>query len=181
LSNIKASETFRQESMAEHSACASSSASSGKRREAARARSVPYRQPFVITTIICAIHYLGLIASATSLILFFIHPTPLATHIFVATLGFSAVTWLIAFFKRRSTHCPLCKGTPLINSGALVHSKAFRLSPFNHGVSACLSIIANQKFCCMYCGNTYDLLKRPSHLRNRTPEEDLYYRQDPPP
>ena len=60
----------------------------------------------------------------------------------VAGSMFSAIMWLIAFFKRRAAYCPLCKGTPLINSGALPHSRARRLFPLNHGVTATLSIIA---------------------------------------
>ncbi|MBC7980220.1 MAG: hypothetical protein H7Y36_06630 [Armatimonadetes bacterium] len=100
------------------------------------------------------------------MITFFIQPTHLATRVFAASLVCTAVTWLIAFLKRRNTHCPLCKGTPLINSGALTHQKAFRLYPFNHGVTATLSLIASQKFRCMYCGTNFDILKTPSHLRN---------------
>jgi hypothetical protein len=73
--------------------------------------------------------------------------------------------WIIAFFKRRAAHCPLCKGTPLLNSGARPHAKARRFYPFNHGMTATLSIIATQRFCCMYCGSDFDLLKTPSHRR----------------
>ncbi|MBG7607085.1 MAG: hypothetical protein IZT59_03510 [Verrucomicrobia bacterium] len=78
-------------------------------------------------------------------------------------MGFTVVTWLISFFKRRHTHCPLCKGTPLINSGALAHQKATKTFPFNHGVSATISIIATHKSRCMYCGTLFDMLKIPSH------------------
>ncbi|MFD2257411.1 hypothetical protein ACFSSA_12070 [Luteolibacter algae] len=113
--------------------------------------------------ILCAIHYLGVIASITTLVLFFLNPQPFTTKVLVACLGFTAFTWLLAFFKRRHTHCPLCKGTPLINSGALAHQKAVRIFPLNHGVTATLSIIATQQFRCMYCGTAFDMLKTPSH------------------
>jgi hypothetical protein len=86
----------------------------------------------------------------------------------VGGILFSALTWLIAFFKRRGAFCPLCKGTPLINSGARAHIQARRIPPFNYGVSAILSIIANQKFSCMYCGSYFDLLKPPTHRRRGT-------------
>lgn len=85
----------------------------------------------------------------------------------IAGTVFTIVTWLIASFKRRSALCPLCRGTPLINSGALAHSKAVRFPPLNHGVSAIISIIATQRFCCMYCGSSFDMLKTPSHLRGK--------------
>ena len=92
-------------------------------------------------------------------------PSRLASRVILCGIIFCAFSWLLAFFKRRTAHCPLCKGTPLFNSGALAHSKAIRIFPFNHGVSATLSIIATQKFCCMYCGSDFDLLKTPSHIR----------------
>ncbi|QTN31768.1 hypothetical protein HZ994_05320 [Akkermansiaceae bacterium] len=139
----------------------------GKRDPVSRLRSVPHRQPFVRAVIISAMHYMGIIAAATTLTVYLFQPSPLATKVLVATLGYTAATWLVAFFKRRNTHCPLCKGTPLINSGALPHKKAFRLYPFNQGVSATLSIIATQKFRCMYCGTGFDILKEPSHLRGK--------------
>lgn len=103
--------------------------------------------------------------TVTAFVLFFMEPSQLATQVILCGIAFSVVTWIIAFFKRRSAHCPLCKGTPLINSGALAHSKATRIYPLNHGVSATLSIIATQTFRCMYCGSDFDLLKTPSHLR----------------
>jgi hypothetical protein len=105
------------------------------------------------------IHYLGIIASITTLVVFFIQPSPLATKVFMICIAFSALSWLIAFCKRRQTHCPLCKGTPLINSGALPHQKAVRWFPLNHGVTATFSIILFQKFRCMFCGTLFDMLK----------------------
>jgi len=112
-------------------------------------------------------HYIGILATATTLAVFLIEPSDLATRVLIVSLVFTAVTWLMAFFKRRATHCPLCKGTPLINSGAIPHRKAFRIYPFNHGVSATFSIIATQKFRCMDCGTGFDILKDPSHLRGK--------------
>lgn len=112
-------------------------------------------------------HYFGWITTVTAFVLFFIEPSQLASKVILGGLGFSGVTWLIAFFKRRSAYCPLCKGTPLIDSGALAHSKATRLYPLNYGTSATLSIIATQTFRCMYCGSDFDLLKTPSYQRGK--------------
>jgi hypothetical protein len=98
-------------------------------------------------------------------VLFVVDPSQLARNVILGGIGFSLVTWVIAFFKRRAAHCPLCKGTPLVNSGARPHSRAKRIFPFSHGVSATLSIIATQTFRCMYCGSDFDRLKTPSHLR----------------
>ena len=132
-----------------------------------RARSLPSSQPYTVAVVFSSLHYFGLITTATAFVLFFMEPSQLATKVILGGLGFSGLTWLIAFFKRRSAHCPLCKGTPLINSGALAHSKATRFYPLNHGTSATLSIIATQTFRCMYCGSDFDLLKTPSYQRDK--------------
>jgi hypothetical protein len=108
-----------------------------------------------------------MLAAVTTIVIFMLHPTHLATEVLIACIIFCAFTWLLAFFKRRSTHCPLCKGTPLINTGALAHQKATKIWPLNHGVSATLSIIATQTFRCMYCGTAFDLMKTPSHLTGK--------------
>ncbi|MEO7098075.1 MAG: hypothetical protein ABI162_01850 [Luteolibacter sp.] len=129
-----------------------------------RARSLPSRKPFDVAVAFSMAHYLAIVTTVTAFVCYFISPSQKASKFIVAGIIFSAFTWLFAFFKRRATHCPLCKGTPLINSGALTHTKAVRLYPFNHGVTSTLSIIATQRFRCMYCGSDFDLLKPPSHL-----------------
>ncbi len=141
--------------------------SSAGRSKVLRARSLPSGRSFTVAVFFSALHYLGLITTTTALVLFLVEPDVLAMKMIVGGLVFSGATWLIAFFKRRSAHCPLCKGTPLINSGALAHSKATRLYPFNHGVTATLSVIATQTFRCMYCGSDFDLLKTPSYQRGK--------------
>lgn len=132
-----------------------------------RARSLPSSKPFNVAVFFSALHYLTLLALITSLVMFIDSPGILDTQLVVGSLIGAGFTWFIAFAKRRCAFCPLCKGTPLINSGARVHSRAKRLYPLNHGVSASISIIANQKFSCMYCGSEFDLLKTPSHLRDK--------------
>ncbi len=129
-----------------------------------RARSLPSRRPFDTAVFFSMIHYLGLVTTVTSFVCYLMAPSELASRFIVGGLIFSATSWLLTFFKRRAAHCPLCKGTPLVNSGAHTHTKAVRILPFNHGITAVLSIIATQKFRCMYCGSDYDLLKPPSHL-----------------
>lgn len=114
---------------------------------------------------------MGLILVITALALFLRSPSNLAGGLILGGIVFGIVMWVIAFFKRRAAHCPLCKGTPLINSGARAHSKAIRMFPLNQGVSAIISIIATRRFNCMYCGSTFDMLKTPSHLRGRNAED----------
>lgn len=128
------------------------------------ARSVPSARPFRVAVFFSALHFLGLVAAVTALAGFFLQPSQLASHLLMGGIIFSGLSWLIAYFKRRGVHCPLCKGTPLVNSGAMPHVRARRIRPFNHGVSAVLSIMATQKFRCMYCGSDYDLLKPRTRL-----------------
>lgn len=128
-------------------------------------RSVQYSRPFIRAVFFTALHYMGILGAATTLAILLVEPSPLAIRTLVAFLCFSAVSWLISYFKRRSTFCPLCKGTPLMNSGAIPHKNATRIFPFDHGVSAVLSIIATQKFRCMYCGTGFDILKEQSQQR----------------
>lgn len=121
-----------------------------------------------------AVHYLCLVATVTCAVLFVIHRDKQTSTPLIACMGLSVATWVWAFFKRRSARCPLCKGTPLLNSGALPHGRAVRLAPLNHGVSASLSLLFTQTFRCMYCGNLYDLLKPSAASRPQaeTPRED---------
>jgi hypothetical protein len=137
-----------------------------------RARSLPSGRPFRVAVFFFAIHYLGIVVAITALVCFIREPSQLASHILLGGMAFSAITWFIAFFKRRSAICPLCKGTPLFNSGARTHVRAKRIFPFNHGITATLSILATQRFRCMYCGSDFDLLKSPTRLLHGIPPEE---------
>jgi hypothetical protein len=137
------------------------------RNPVVRRRSVPHRGPFVLAVALSLLHLMCVTAAITALVLFIDQPSQLGSRVFVACLGVSGFTWLLAFFKRRRTHCPVCKGTPLINGGALVHQKAYRIFPLNHGTTASLAVMATQKFRCMYCGTDFDLLKTPTHKRTK--------------
>lgn len=136
--------------------------SSRKGRLEAKARSIRHKRPFVGAVLASAIHYLCLVATVTCGVIFALDPQQRTMRALVACLGLSLVSWLIAYFRRRAAVCPLCKGTPMLHSGALPHAKAFRLPPFNHGVTAVLSTLVSQQFTCMYCGCRFDLLKESS-------------------
>lgn len=134
-----------------------------KREQFQRARSLPHRRPYVSAVFFHAISYLALISIATCIYLHFHHPSDEASRIIMISIFVYALSAVIAYFKSRKVLCPLCKGTPLRNTGARPHSKAWRLRPFSHGTTATLSILASQKFRCMYCGSNFDLLKTPTH------------------
>jgi len=120
-----------------------------------------------------AVHYLCLCAWITCMVMFIINPKePLASYFLIGSMVASVLTWIWAFFKRRAARCPLCKGTPLLNSGALPHGRAVRVPPFNYGVTATLSLLCTQEFRCMYCGSLYDLLKPPPSTKPPAPAPD---------
>lgn len=132
-----------------------------------RARSIHNKQPFAIAVFFTLLHYLCVLGLITCIVILAISPTP-RTVIPPLVISFAAslVTWLISFLRRRSARCPLCKGSPLLESGAVKHSRAYRLPPLNHGATAVFGILFLNRFRCMYCGTPYDLLKKSSSARN---------------
>jgi hypothetical protein len=132
-----------------------------------RARSLHDKRAIHIAVFFTLVHYLCLIALATCGVILALHPSPTVISPLAASAVASLATWLVAFLKRRGARCPLCKGTPLLDTGAAKHAKAFRLRPLNHGSTAVLGILFLHRFRCMYCGTAYDLLKRPTQERRR--------------
>ncbi len=130
-----------------------------------RARSLHDKRPYHVAVFFTLIHYLCVIAFLTCTVILILRPGEESVQIFVGSLAACLITWLVAFIKRRSVRCPLCKGTPLLDGGASKHAKAFRLPPLNHGNTAVLGILFLQRFRCMYCGTPYDLLKKSSQQR----------------
>jgi len=130
-----------------------------------RARSLHDKRPYNIAVFFAVIHYLCVVALLTCVVIVILNPVPGSVRILVASLIACLVSWLFAFFKRRSVRCPLCKGSPLFDSGAVKHSKAYRLPPLNHGNTAVLGILFLNRFRCMYCGTSYDMLKKSSQQR----------------
>lgn len=129
----------------------------------AKARSIRRKRPFVVAGAAAAVHYLCLVATVTCGVLFVLHPRIDTVLALIGSLGLAVASWIIGYFKRRSALCPLCNGTPLLDSGALPHVRAVWIPPFNHGVSAVLSMMFTQRFTCMYCGCRFDLLKDTTH------------------
>jgi hypothetical protein len=128
-------------------------------------RSLSVTQPFYTAIFIVLLHWLGFATFVTAAFLSSSLPHSLTIPWMTGSLIFSGVMWIIGILKRRQAYCPLCRGTPLIDSRARVHEKAKRIWPFNHGMTALLSIIATHKFRCMYCGSEYDMLKDTARRR----------------
>ncbi len=124
-----------------------------------RARSVPYRKPYIWALLVSAFFYLALVGCAAALFALAASPGKNAASLLIGFGGFSAFLWLFSFFKRRSCHCPLCKGTPFLDNSAGQHEKAVRFFPLNYGTSNVIRALVRQHFRCQYCGTTFDLLK----------------------
>jgi hypothetical protein len=144
---------------------------SSSRTRVSRARSLPSARPFRVAVLFTSLHYLAMVATLTALGMVLAYPSQSASLFFVCGLVVCAITWLVAFFKRRATSCPLCRGTPLLDTGARTHARAWRFLPLNHGTTAVVSIMCCQRFRCMYCGSDYDLLKPSSRLHGHEETE----------
>lgn len=145
-------------------------------KNATKARSLRHPRPFVLAVALAAVHFLTLFAAITSVVLFIMDPQELTMQLLLGSVATSIFTWILAYFKRKAVLCPLCKGTPLFNSGAMPHPNATRLWPFNYGLSAVLSLLFTQHFRCMYCGCRYDLLREPRDHRHIDDEEGPRFR-----
>ena len=118
--------------------------------------------------VVTFVHYVAVVAAGTlGFILIRTHDVGVAYWLAYA-LGAIAITWVIGYIFRRSARCPLCKGTPLLDTKASKHRKAVRIRPFNFGATALLHLTFSYRFRCMYCGTPFDLLRKPGqHLEHR--------------
>ena len=130
-----------------------------------RNRSLPNKWPFFRALFWSFLHWAALCWFIATLIVLLIHRDLHAAYLAAAALAAVGLTWLFSFLARGKARCPLCKGTPYLNTGAGTHQKAVRIFPLNHALTAMLSTIFTLRFRCMFCGTRYDLLK-PSHRKH---------------
>lgn len=135
-------------------------------------RSLPSSRPFRSASILFILSALGLLTASVAAVLWIRQSSFIAFEGLILAIVFTILMWITAYFKRREAFCPLCKGTPLLDCGAIPHSKSKKIFPFNRGITATLSVATKQKFCCMYCGSEFDLLKNPK--RHRGTKIDIY-------
>ena len=124
-----------------------------------RARSVPFKRPFLIAVAITSVYYLFTLGALTALAGFIVLRTKEAAYTLIGLVAVALLIWTISPVKRRDARCPLCKGSPYLNTGAHLHEKATKLPILNHGHSNVFRTIFAQNFRCMYCGTPYDFLK----------------------
>lgn len=128
-------------------------------------RSLFHKRAFVSASVLALLQYLSLIAAITlGFILTQARETPV-TISFISAIGVFVLSWIIGYFHRSSAKCPLCKGTPLLDSAAVKHKNAFKVRPLNYGTTAQVSLLMSHRFRCMYCGTGFDLLRKSSSSR----------------
>jgi hypothetical protein len=134
-----------------------------------RGRSVPHTSPYRVTALLSLLYYLTLVGLFTSLVMlvrkYFLRHGDVTDllALFLCFILASVIIWITSYIQRRSVKCPLCKGTPLLDTAAAKHIKARRIWPLNYGTTAVLRVTFTQSFRCMYCGTPYDLTRKPSH------------------
>lgn len=106
-----------------------------------------------------SLFFLSLTALFTSFLAYFITTSPVAVTFLIAFPILTIVIWSAAYLSRRKAYCPLCKGTPLLDSRASMHSRATRIFPLNYGTTNLLRMLLTRRFRCQFCGSPFDLLK----------------------
>jgi hypothetical protein len=127
-----------------------------------KAHTVHDKRSLSVAVFFTLLHYLCVIGFLTSVGIIMAYPTARSVPPATAFAAASLVTWFVSFVRRRSARCPLCKGSPLYDSGAAKHVKALRVRPLSYGTTAVFSILFLNRFRCMYCGTPCDMLKAPS-------------------
>jgi uncharacterized membrane protein (DUF485 family) len=136
------------------------------KRSADGYRSLPHKRAFISASVLALIQYLALVAAITLCFILTRVEGRYVTAGFIAAIVVVALSWFIGYFHRRSAKCPLCKGTPLLDSAAAKHTKALRVPPLNYGTTAQISLLMSHRFRCMYCGTGFDLLRKPTSFRD---------------
>lgn len=141
-----------------------------------RYRSIPYRAPFYMAVVWTLVHWCSIAATITLFVLFLIHHQSGHGGPYKRPMIFAAattvLTLIISHYKRRAARCPLCIGTPLINTGARTHKRSIKFGPLSESATSVMSIALTQQFRCMYCGTRYDLLKTPRRKKYENDESD---------
>lgn len=132
-----------------------------------RARSLPHKYHYLISLAWSAFFYLVVIAIATAGIRLAIDNSEFNAYLLIGLVFGAIPVWLLGFISRKKACCPLCKGTPFLDSQASKHVKAVRILPFNYGTTNLLRAFVTRRFRCHFCGTPFDMLKI-----NLTPKRD---------
>ena len=125
-------------------------------------RSLPYKRPFIAVLVLDFLTLVAVLGAVTCGVLLVTQgASRLMAHFCIGFLGLTALLSAIAYPVRRTAKCPLCRGAPLVDSGASKHGEASRIPLLSHGMTARVGLMMIQRFRCMYCGTPFDLHKKP--------------------
>jgi len=60
----------------------------------------------------------------------------------------------------KTTTCPLCRASHLVNGKSNKHMKAYKIFPFSYATTAVFTAVLSMCIRCMHCGVTFDLNKK---------------------
>lgn len=125
-----------------------------------RARTLPNKSSYQVSILWTLLLYLILICIVAAGAGVYLNPIPKNTYLLLGLAASLIPVWLFSFFSRKRASCPLCKGTPLLDSQASKHVKAVKIFPLNYGHTNIIRAVVTQRMRCHFCGTPYDLLKK---------------------
>jgi len=131
-----------------------------------RARSLPHKYYYQLSIFWMVILYLIFFCIIAAGVGFALDSRSNNAYLLIG-LVFSAVpVWIIGYVVRKKATCPLCKGTPMLDSQASKHVKAFRIPPLNYGNTNIVRALITRRFRCHFCGSPFDMLKTNVNLQS---------------
>lgn len=142
-----------------------------------RARSLPHKYHYRISLAWAFFFYLILLAILTAAIGLSLKDSKENTFLLIGLVFFAIPVWLLGFLSRKKASCPLCKGTPFLDSQASKHVKAFRILPLNYGTTNIVRALITCRFRCHFCGTPFDMLKTNLTAKHNQEEEEEHLRK----
>ena len=138
-----------------------------------RARSLPHKHHYRISLWWAALFYTLVLCIVAAGIGFALEDNQDNAFLLIGLVFAAIIIWPLGYLSRKKATCPLCKGTPLLDSRASKHEKAVRFFPFNYGTTNILKAIIARRLRCHFCGTPFDLLKNNLTAKNEHPAYEL--------
>ena len=135
-----------------------------------RARTLPHKYHYQISLYWAVLFYTLILCIIAAGIGFALDTNQNNAFLLIGLVFAGIVVWPLGYLARRKATCPLCKGTPLLDSQASKHVKAVRILPFNYGTTNILKAIFARRIRCHFCGTPYDMLKVNHVAKDDHPE-----------
>lgn len=130
-----------------------------------RARSLPHQHHYRVSLFFGCLLCLNLLAVLTTLVGFAFNGSQFNAFLLIGLCFTVVIFWLLGFLTRKRASCPLCKGTPFLDTRASKHVKAVRFWPLNYGTTNMIRAFVTRRMRCHFCGTPYDMLKTNTTLK----------------